>query len=312
MGLLAKLGFEGKQRIDIDWDLTPADTFGIFESWGGRERVRNLRERFYYFYIDAWEEPPRLLFMERGIKYARVLAEILAPREMLDRCIAHQGKGILDKSYAIDDELRQWLEKNVLDTAEDSLVVPVASASGADEEIETGLPDREKPVPALARQPIRHEPKVIDDEELPGLIRAGHFFDSRYNPEGSCAPYLVDNGDGLTVSDLVSGVMWQRGGCDITAIRQVHQYVNGLNSRRFADHDDWRLPTLEEALTLLAPTPNHKGLHLHPCFSAAQPFIFLADERRPGGYWFVDFKQGSVFWASGTIPGGFGRACRTL
>lgn len=310
MGLLAKLGLEDKLR-DIDWELTPADTFGIFESWGGRERVRSDRERFYYFYIDAWEEPPRLLFMERGIKYARVLAEIRAPREMLDRCIAGQGKGLLDKSYAIDSELRQWLEKNVINTPDDSLVEPVAAAPES-EEGETGLPDREEPAPAVERRPVRHEPMVLTEEDLPGLIRAGNFFDSRHNPQGSFANYLVDNGDGLTVSDLVSGVMWQRRGCDITAIRQVLQYANDLNGKRFAGHADWRLPTLEEALALLEPAQNDKGLHLHPCFSAAQPFIFLADERRPGGYWFVDFKQGTVFWASGTIPGGFGRLCRTL
>ena len=49
MGLSAKLGFDNK--ISIDWEITPADTFGIFESWGGKERVRNKSERFYYFYI---------------------------------------------------------------------------------------------------------------------------------------------------------------------------------------------------------------------------------------------------------------------
>jgi hypothetical protein len=310
MGLLARLGLEGKRRIDIDWELTPADTFGIFESWGGKERVRSDRERLYYFYIDGWEDPPRLLFMERGIKYARVLAEITAPREMLDRCIARQGKGLLDKSYAIDSGLRQWLLANVIDTSDDSLIEPAASQPDV-EESATGLPGREEPAPAVARRPVRHQPAVFSEEELPRLIRAGGFFDSRHNPEGSFANHLVDNGDGLTVTDLVTGVTWQRGGCDIGAIRQVQQYVKELNRDRFAGHVDWRLPTLEEALALLEPVRNDQGLHLHPCFSATQPFIFLADERQPGGYWFIDFKQGTVFWASGTIPGGFGRVCRT-
>ena len=310
MGLLATLGLEGKRRIDIDWELTPADTFGMFESWGGRERVRSDRERFYYFYIDAWGEAPRLLFMERGIKHARVLAEIKAPREMLDRCVARQGKGLLDKSYAIDPELRQWLENNVIDTANDSLVVPAPAAPEVDERA-AGLPGRDEPAPGVAPRPVRHEPVFLREETLPNLIREGGFFDSRYNPEGVFPHHLVDNGDGLTVTDLASGVAWQRGGCDITAIRQVHQYIRELNRARFAGHEDWRLPTMEEALALLTPAKNDKGLHLHPCFAAAQPFIFLADERQPGGYWFVDFKQGTVFWASGTIPGGFGRVCRT-
>ena len=60
-------------------------------------------------------------------------------------------------------------------------------------------------------------------------------------------------------------------------------------------------------MSLLEPVENAKGVHLHPCFSKEQPFIFVAAQRRPGGHWFVDFKHGRAFWSSGTIPGGFGR-----
>jgi len=44
----------------------------------------------------------------------------------------------------------------------------------------------------------------------------------------------VDNGDGLTVTDHATGIMWQRGGCDLTTIRNVQQYVAQLNRQRFA------------------------------------------------------------------------------
>jgi hypothetical protein len=315
MGLLEKVRPATDQEIHIDWELTPEDSFGTFESWGGRERVRSHRERFYYFYIDGWQEPPRLLFVERGIKYLRVLARIEAPLEMLERCIATQGKGPQHKDYAIDAQLRQWLIANVIDTADDSKirVLPEPEATGriTGPPAGIGLPGREEPLPEIRRRQVRHEPMVLNETELPGIIEAANFFDSRYNPAGEFANYLVDNGDGLTVTDLVTGVMWQRGGCDITAIRQMHVHIQELNRQGFAGYSDWRLPTLEEALALLEPVRNARGLHLHPCFAAAQPFIFLADERRPGGYWFIDFKQATVFWASGTIPGGFGRVCRT-
>ena len=52
MSFLTKLGIDPTQA-SIDWDLQPADTFGMFESWGGKERVKNKNERFYYFYIDS-------------------------------------------------------------------------------------------------------------------------------------------------------------------------------------------------------------------------------------------------------------------
>ena len=55
----------------------------------------------------------------------------------------------------------------------------------------------------------------------------------------------------------------------------------------------------------MEPTANAKGMHLHPCFSKEQPFIFTNARRKPTGYWFVDYSQGKSYWSSGTVPGGF-------
>ncbi|MDZ7641784.1 MAG: DUF1566 domain-containing protein [Desulfurivibrio sp.] len=309
MGLQEKLGPEAPPEISISWDITPVDTFGIFESWGGKMRVKNNRERYYYFYIDGWVEPPQLLFMERGVRHARVLARIMAPQELIDRCVAAQGKGLLDKSYAVDDEVQQWLLANVIEGGDPALVVPSVVVEDP-EAWETGLPLAADAPPPAAGVELRHQAAFFGEEEVAGIIAKHNFFDSQRHPDGDFQPHLVDNGDSLTVTELKSGVMWQRSGCDITNHRQVAAYIRGLNEQRFAGYTDWRLPTMEEALALMVPRQNDKGLFLHPCFSREQPFIFLADERKPGGYWFCDFKQGTVFWASGTIPGGFGRACR--
>jgi len=310
MGLLERLGIRGAGSAGIDWELTPTDTFAIFESWGGKERVRNQNERFYYFYIDNWAPPAKLCFMERGIKFARVLAHIKAPTELIDRCLAGQGKSMFDQSYAIDDEIKQWLLDNVMEAEDDSFIEPVLVAHD-EEPLACDLPDRAAPVPALKTCVLRSTPAVVQEEDVPAIVSAHNFFDSQYNPEGFFANHLVNNGDGKTITDLVTGVMWQRTGCDITAIRHIHAYVQKLNDEKYAGFSDWRLPTMEEALSLLEPEQSEKGLRIHPCFCMAQPFIFLSDERKPGGYWFIDFRQGTVFWASGTIPGGFGRVCRT-
>lgn len=311
MGLQEKLGSNAPKEFGIDWDITPADTFGIFESWGGKIRVRSKSERFYYFYIDAWSEPARLLFMERGVRFARVLAQIMAPQEMIDSCVASQGKGLLDKSYAIDEALKQWITDNVLEGGAPSLVVPTEDETEV-ESLVSGLPKRQDQHPEIDGVELRREPAFVGEEEIPGILQKFNFYDSQRNPQGSFTPYLVDNGDNLTVSELKSRVMWQRGGCDIANHRNVTAYIQSLNKKKFAGCDDWRLPTIGEALALLIPERNEKGLLISKAFSREQPFIFLADERKPGGYWFCDFKQGTVFWASGTIPGGFGRACRTL
>ena len=75
--------------------------------------------------------------------------------------------------------------------------------------------------------------------------------------------------------------------------------------------DNWRLPTIEEALSLLGQEKAKHGLHIHPCFTGKQGYVFTADRRKPGGFWFVDLRQARVYWASGTMAGGFARLCRT-
>ena len=311
MSFLTKLGLDPTQ-VSIDWDLQPADTFGMFESWGGKERVKNKNERFYYFYIDNWQPPARLLFMERGIKYARILARIEAPQELIDKCIAGQGKSTtLDASYAIDNAIKLWLQKHVVDSKDHSLVIPI-KAEEEEDMSETGLPGPSDPLPELHPRILRSTPLNFKEDEIEGLVRKAGLFERRYNLEGGAGPHLVDNGDGLTVTDLTTKLMWQRGGSEINSIRTIQNWIGELNRTNFGGHGDWRLPTFEEALSLAVKVKNSKELYLHPCFSAGQPFVFTSDKRDPGGHWFIDYAQARVFWASGFNPGGFGRVCRTV
>jgi hypothetical protein len=309
VGLFEKVGIKAEGAA-IDWELRPADTFGMFESWGGKERIRNRTERFYYFFIDAWEEPPILCLMERGIKFAKVLARIEAPRELIDQCVTEQGKTVsIDKHYAINDALRSWLEVHVVEGRNERLIIPLAHEVGR-EGTTAGMPAHNA-APAPPRTvALRRTVESFSDDRIEGIVRSHNFFDSRYNPGGSFENLLVDNRDTLTVTDLVTSITWQRGGHDICTLRHMHQYIQRMNDIGLAGHNDWRLPTLEEVLSLLEASLNEHGLYLPLCFSPAQPFIFTADRREPGGHWFIDFKQGTVFWASSSNPGGFGRLCR--
>lgn len=312
MNLFAKLGIESKETAPaIDWDLQPAESFGIFESWGGKDRVRNLEERHYYFFIDDWSKPAALFLMERGIKFARILARVLAPQEMINKAMASQGRAIsLNRSYAIDENLKNWLQENIIDQGDTSKIIPI-NDEPEQESLETDLPDLTTPLPDLKQVRLNPDAGKITKVQTEYLISRHNFFDSHTNPDGCFDNHLIDNGDGVTVTDAVTGIMWQRQGCDISSVRGVKRYAQKMNRENFAGFNNWRLPGMEEALSLLEPQKNSKDLYLHPCFSAEQSFICLAESRSPGGYWFCDFREGSVYWASGTNPGGFGRLCRT-
>lgn len=310
MDFFRKIGITD-DNATVDWELTPADTFGMFESWGGKERIRNKQERFYYFYVDNWAKVARVGLMERGIKYARVLAWIKAPQKMVDQCVRSQGRSGYDQSYAIDEPLHTWLLKNVIESGNLDLVELVAS-DGDYTVQETGLPTVEELDQTINRTTLRSKPVKLMETDITSLVRSWDFFDTHHNPTGLFATQLADNGDGLTVTEMATGLMWQRGGSDITSIRTGRNLVAGYNRSVFAGYDDWRLPTIDEALSLLTPEKNRDGLHVHPSFSPEQPFIFTDDERNPGGHWFVDLTSATVYWASGFNPGGYVRACRTI
>lgn len=307
-----KLRIGDRTISPIDWEMTPDLSFGTYESWGGRERVRNNDERVYYFFVDAWGKTPKVCLMERGIKHAKILAEIAAPADIVKRCVDGQGRSArLERSYAIDEPLKEWLIATVLDGGKSSFVLPVADEP-TDEDMGAPLPLRGEAALTVPPCTLPSEAAIINEEQAREIITRWGFFDTFLNPGGSFAKALTRTGDAQVVVDERTSLMWQRGGIDITSTRTMQHRIEALNGRRLAGFDDWRLPSLEEAMSLLEPAENAKGIHLHPCFSKEQPFIFVAAERRPGGHWFVDFKHGRAFFSSGTIPGGFGRLVRTV
>lgn len=309
MGLFKSLDLAVSSTID--WEMTPEYTFGTFESWGGKERVRSKNERIYYFFIDNWGEIPKLCLMERGIKHARVVAEIMAPLDMIENCVKRQGKvALFERSFAIDEALKTWLINNIIETDDDTRIIPLDRKE--DDSLQpTGLPGKNTTVPEIHKIALADRDETLSEEDIQAMVRKYDFYDCERNPDGDFKNYLVDNNDNLTVSDRKTGLMWQREGFDIMSFRMLLREVEKLNRENFAGFSDWRLPTPAEAMSLMTPMGNRNDQHIHDCFSAGQPFIFTCAKRSPGGYWFVDYNHGRAFWASGTIPGGFGRVCRS-
>ncbi|MCP4250774.1 MAG: DUF1566 domain-containing protein [bacterium] len=112
----------------------------------------------------------------------------------------------------------------------------------------------------------------------------------------------MDNGDG-TVTDRARGLMWQQGGSDKMPYDEALDYVRRLNKGGlfkeggFAGRRDWRLPTLEEAASLLAPA-RQNNLYIDPVFEGRQQWIWTADETEQGSgaVWVVVFYDGHVYW----------------
>lgn len=165
-------------------------------------------------------------------------------------------------------------------TAEDITVAVLPSAK-VPEEAKVAAVQPEAKAAVTERIKLRAEPvKDFSDQDLQNMIKEHNFFNRKLNPGGSFPNDFVDNLDG-TVTDKVTGLMWQKAGSPSSlTYEKAGKYVQELNSSRFGGHGDWRLPTMEELCSLLEATANKWGKFIDPVFDPAQESCWSADENK--------------------------------
>ena len=105
------------------------------------------------------------------------------------------------------------------------------------------------------------------------------------------------------VLDLTTGLLWQRSGSRYPCNwLQAKSYVHSLNVKKFADRDSWRLPTIDELVTLLRPSPQLQDLCIAPLFDATQRWLWSADRRSFVAAYYVDVQLGFVGWQDLSAP----------
>ena len=138
---------------------------------------------------------------------------------------------------------------------------------------------------------LRSATTVLESSDVRAFI-IGHGFFSSSNPAGTgiAHEYRQQVREGWpVVVDLATGLVWEHGGSGriVQGGRAgAEAYVRALNEERAGGADAWRLPTLEEALSIVAPDP-HEDLHLDPVFARGAPFIWTADQDPEGRSWVV-------------------------
>lgn len=102
---------------------------------------------------------------------------------------------------------------------------------------------------------FRSEPTKLSRIEIQTVLVDKDLYDYRLNSEGSGFKNDYEVlGNGKVVLDHASGLMWQQSGSDKQIYYiEVQSYIEVLNRQRFAGYTDWRLPTLEEAISLMEP-----------------------------------------------------------
>ena len=110
----------------------------------------------------------------------------------------------------------------------------------------------------------------------------------------------------VVVVDNATGLMWHHGGSDDELKwDEARKWVWQLNSKGYAGYHDWRLPTVDEAASLMEPKKNvgkWGDYCIDPVFNKKQSCTWTGDRHSSGTGWAVNFyNSGGVQWSDFTF-----------
>ena len=176
---------------------------------------------------------------------------------------------------SLDDLYKTWLKKK-----DRTCRLPDVS-----DEVAPAVADRQ--TTSLRSNCIKVAPKHA--AELLGI-------DKLWQPKRYISNSYQINPDG-TISDLTTGLVWQQSGSKFPLTwQQARTYVDQLNDEAFAASRRWRLPTIDELISLLTKTPSGRDYCIEPVFNPAQKWLWSCDRRSFTAAWYVSIDLGFVAW----------------
>lgn len=157
-------------------------------------------------------------------------------------------------------------------------------------------PVHKSPVLKLALVQLRHTPiNLFSMEAMQQMLRDKDFFDQCENESGKGIQHHYENLERQGVQfvhDHATGLTWQQSGLkNYVSFEKAADCIRQLNTKNYGGHADWRLPTLEEAMSLME-SEKHGDLYLASIFDHQQSSIWAADKESSWQVWVVDFKDG--------------------
>ena len=100
--------------------------------------------------------------------------------------------------------------------------------------------------------------------------------------------------DGEVVIDHATELMWyQSGSKEYFNLKKALKWIKMANKKNYASFNDWRLPTLEEASSLLEHEMKD-GYFIDPVFDKRQWGTWTGDKNGRSNAWIVTFVNGTV------------------
>jgi serine/threonine-protein kinase len=158
-------------------------------------------------------------------------------------------------------------------------------------------------------RPVHTNPKTIRKSPLkitkprktplklhPDKAKAKFAADDYWRPLDYIQNDYVTDSAGI-IKDRATDLLWQQSGSAYPLTwHQAHAYIKQLNLRRLGGTRTWRLPTVDELMTVLTPTPHGEDYCIEPIFDRKQKWLWSADRRSFIAAWYVSVDMGFIAW----------------
>ncbi len=140
--------------------------------------------------------------------------------------------------------------------------------------------------PQMVHIKLRSSHKTLNSDEVKAMIKEYNFFSIDSNNGGNFEndfERMRVNGFKVVI-DHATGLMWHKSGSfKFLSWNDAKVWIEALNQRGYAGYSDWRLPTTEEAASLLESRKRYGGLYIDPIFDRRQPYIWTGDTKEGSG-----------------------------
>src|ERR1700752_426768 len=227
-------------------------------------------------------------YMNEEIRFAAEIRYYQGQRNWLVPVLLSKCK--LPEFYIAPSQLLTDL--NPVDLTHDWMVGVRQIARLAIEIQATSIPTQlNKYKPYVPMLTLRSSPSNLTDQEVVDMIRNYDFYERDYNPSG-IGPVIqlqfLDNETESVAFERRTGLLWYVDAKRVEMLphRAIPDWLSRLNKQAYAGFNNWRLPTLPEAMSLI----ESRGYHDH---RFGFPLgIWTSDRGKKGAVWVVGYRNG--------------------
>ena len=183
---------------------------------------------------------------------------------------------------------------------------PVKNNEETEPQVKPNLPSPDAPEipiestkvvsPPISSPPLhlRSVGKILSSAAVQDMLASRDFYDRVRNRNGKGITHTyrrktLANKQAI-VEDQATRLVWQQSGSsNRMKYKDAKNYVSELNEQRFAGFSNWRLPTLEETMSLMEPEEKNGVLYIDPVFGQKQIKIWTSDEESASTAWMASF-----------------------